>query len=177
MPYAGFELTSKHIGRWVGAIGKFMINFGGIEWTSFVWMESLSRDDLLKEVAADMPLSKRIELIRKLLDQRALPKKLMNEAKSAWGTAEKLAKFRNDIAHNPIVFGWHGPEEARPPDFIGSLNFRKLKARKPQMTPLLEFTALTRAIDEAARVAQELHELLGAINAATIEASQETPRE
>lgn len=163
MPFTGFELNPKHTDPWVIAIGKFMVNFGGIEWTTFLWIDRLSNDPLLKELTLEMPLARRIGVIRRLLESREPGKKLLNEARSAWGKAEKLAQLRNDIAHNPIVFGWHGPEEKRTPDFIGSLNFRKVKSGAHTTTPLLEFSALNRGIDEAAAIAQKLHELLESI--------------
>ncbi len=175
MPFAGFELNPKHTDPWVIAIGKFMVNFGGVEWTTFLWIDRLSNDPLLKaqpakpqpegpkELTLEMPLARRIGVIRRLLESRQPGKKLLNEARSAWGKAEKLAQLRNDIAHNPIVFGWHGPEEKRTPDFIGSLNFRKVKSGAHTITPLLEFWALNRGIDEAAAIAQKLHELLESV--------------
>jgi len=158
MPFAGYELNPKHTDPWITAIGKFMVNFGGIEWVTFLWIDRLTDDRVLKDLTLEMPLARRIEVIRRLLGSRELTKKLLNEARSVWGKAEKLAHFRNDIAHSPIIFGWHGPEENRPPDFIGSLNFRK--ANKPEATPLVEFKALNRAIDDAAAIAQKLHDLL-----------------
>jgi hypothetical protein len=170
MPFAGFELNPKHTEPWVAAIGKFMVNFGGVESATLLWIDHLSDDLILKELAIEMPLARRIELIRKLLERRNLPKKLLNESKSAWGKAEKLSRIRNEIAHNPVIFGWHGEEAQRPPDFIGSLNFRRLKPGAPRVSPLLEFTALNRSVDEVAHLAGKLHSILQDVLAAPSEA-------
>ena len=130
MAYSGFALNSKHTDPWIHAIGKFMINFGSIELLSFIWVDRLSKDLILHDIALDMQLSKRIDLIRKLVERSSLSKNLNKQVREVWAEAESLAKLRNDIAHSPIVFGWHGPEEDRPPDFIGSFNAKKLKSKK-----------------------------------------------
>ena len=137
-----------------------MVNFGGVELTTFLWIDRLSDDLVLKELTLEMPLARRIAVIRRLLESRELAKKLLSEARNAWGKVEKLAQLRNDVAHYTIVFGWHGAEEKRPPDFIGSLKFRKVRTGLDKATPLLEFQALNRGIDEAAAIAQKLHDLL-----------------
>ncbi len=92
MPSAGFELNSKYTDPWVVAIGKFMINFGGVEWLTFLWLETLAKDEILKDVAVDMPLTRRIELIQKLLEQRNIPKKMLNVSKTTWNTAANRPK-------------------------------------------------------------------------------------
>jgi hypothetical protein len=160
MPYAGFHLNSEHTWPWVTAIGKFMINFGGVEFVSFLWIERLTDNELLREIATDATLSKRIQLIKKLVEQRELPKSVLNQVRSAWVAAETLSQLRNDIAHSPIIFGWHGPDEDRSPDFVGSLRLKKLKGKQSPVKPLVELKELDRGIDEAARIAQKLHELL-----------------
>jgi hypothetical protein len=170
MSFAGFEINPRHTDPWVTAIGKFMVNFGGVEWTTFLWIDRLSDDVVLKELTIEMPLSRRIDVVKKLLERRDLPKKFLQDSKSAWGRAEKLAKLRNDLAHNPVVFGWHGSEEQRAPDFIGSLNFRKAKAGVPRATPILELAALNRGVDEAAAVAQKLHTILESLQAPSSDA-------
>jgi len=93
MPFAGFELNPKHTRPWVTAIGEFMVNFGGVELTTFLWIDRLSDDLVLKELTLEMPLARRIAVIRRLLESRELAKKLLNEARSAWGKVEKLASF------------------------------------------------------------------------------------
>ena len=107
-----------------------------------------------------MQLSKRIDLIRKLVERSSLSKNLNKQVREVWAEVESLAKLRNDIAHSPIVFGWHGPEEDRPPDFIGSFNAKKLKSKKPRTAPLVDLKKLNFGIDNVAKVAQQLHDLL-----------------
>lgn len=166
MAYSGYQLNSNYAEPWIKGIGSFMINFGGIEWTTFLWLDVLAEDSLLKEIAVETPLSRRIEVIRRLLEKRELPKNLMNDSKAAWGSAEKLAKLRNEIAHNPIMFGWHSSEEKGPPDFIGSLNFRKINSDRPKVIPHLDLTTLKKGVDDSARITQKLHDLLQSIKTA-----------
>jgi hypothetical protein len=104
-----------------------------------------------------MSFSKRVGLIHSLLERRKPPTKLLKESVAAWNTAEKISRLRNEIAHSPIVFGWHGPEEQRPPDFVGSLSVKKLNGKKQTKSPLVELHMLNQGIDDAAAIAQKLH--------------------
>ena len=144
-------------------MGKFILNFGGLELISLMWIEELGRDDLLLDLGADMPLSKRLDLVRVLVKRSRLEKDLEREVLDTWAAVERLAKIRNDLAHGPIIFGWHEREHSGSPDFVGSLNVRKLRAKDTTATPLVEFQALYDGVDETARLASVLWDLLDRI--------------
>jgi hypothetical protein len=161
VPLAGYQVDSKHSDPWIIAIGKFMINFGAIEQLSFSWVESLSKDPADFEKALDLQLSKRIDLILRLVERSDLSKQVRREIVKALGTARLLARLRNDIAHSPLVFGWRGPADHRPPDFIGSFNAKKLKGKnEPRIVPLVDLKVLNQGIDDVVEVGQQLYRLL-----------------
>jgi len=74
-----------------------------------------------------------------------------------WGDALNLAKVRNRVAHNPIVFAWNSPAEAGEPDFIGIPSLRNSGAASRDS--LLSKAAADKATNQMAALAQSLRDL------------------
>lgn len=120
--FVGFDLNTQGTEPWAWAIGKMMISFGAVEALSYYWIDKFANDEILHEIALSMPFAKRVNVIKILIKREDFPEKVKKQAIIDWNRALKLAEFRNEIAHNPLVFGWHGPEEKRTPDFVGVLS-------------------------------------------------------
>jgi hypothetical protein len=134
-------------------VGKLMLNFGTVELQSHLWIDHLSHDDLLVDMALEAPFGRRVDLIHQLIDREQLPPSLKERAHEAWKAASALSEIRNAVAHNPLVWGWRGPEQGEP-DFVGIPVIRKLKANKNGQVPLLDRDALSRVVDDVVRVAR-----------------------
>lgn len=160
MNFGGFSVDSPHSAPLVRPVGALILNFGSVELLSMMWIAALTSESVLVDRALVMLFSKRVELIRDLMAARETPRKLEKAASKAWADAERLAMVRNDVAHSPIIFGWHGPEEQRPPDFLGTFNVKKLRGKKPEQLPLLDKGFLDAKNDEIVRLAQRLGDLL-----------------
>ena len=82
------------------ALGEAVWAFARIEKLIFEYIEKLARDDL-NDLIGYQPITKRIEIIKKLIIRI---EGLGNEKKHALSNLEKalkLSKSRNKIAHNP----------------------------------------------------------------------------
>jgi len=62
---------------WAEMVGSLIINCGAIEFLSFRWIDALSTDRILRDVAIDLEFSDRIKLVKKLI------------ARSAWTNERK----------------------------------------------------------------------------------------
>jgi hypothetical protein len=154
------SLDPEHTKPWLVPIGKFILNFGGIELISYFWIAELDEDETPTDVMLEMQFSRRVNRIRALVKKSRLSPALAQEIGDAWARAERLAKMRNDIAHSPILFGWHDQDKDRPPDFIGCFNMRKLRDKTQELAPLVEFQALYDGVDESASLGVLLFGLL-----------------
>lgn len=157
---SGFGINPKGTDPWIWAIGKIMINFGAVEALSYVLIDKLTRDPLLHDLALDMPFKKRISVIEDMIEREDIPEDLKQEANGAWQRASKMADFRNQIAHNPLVFGWHGQERDAPPDFIGVPHLKKMKGQMQRIVPLADIEQLNASVNAIVEVARNLEEIL-----------------
>src|SRR5260221_1793336 len=93
----------KQKDAFAGMIGGLLLNFGALEFLSYRWVEILSTDPIARDLAIDMLLGKRIELIKRLVERCAWPEDKKAEAVSLWNDVVKLTKLRNKVAHNPLI--------------------------------------------------------------------------
>ena len=162
---AGFGaiLNPEWTEPWVAQIGKYILNFGAIEHISFLWIVELEEAEVELDDLSAAPFSRRVNRILSLVKKRALSPALTAEIRDAWRAATRLSKLRNDVAHSPIIFGWHDQDRNRPPDFIGCFNMRRLQEANHALPPLVEFSTLHEGVDEAAALPSVLIKLLNRV--------------
>lgn len=152
------ELNPSHLGEWPHKIGAYMLNFGGIELISFQYLNALetTRGDFNKNL--DRLLSKRIQRIIELVDiaTTIIPED-KTEIRALWDEAKELAKWRNRIAHNPVLPTWKPGSDSNnaPPDLIGVPDMKQLKSRN--FTDSISIDGMNKLIDASADLAQRLH--------------------
>jgi hypothetical protein len=151
-----FMLNQEGTEPWINAIGRLILNFGAVEALSFGWIGALSKDMVVHDLAIDMPLSKRLELIYQLIDRAELPNKFKREMISSWREIQKFIELRNTIAHNPLLFSWRGSDKSGPPDFIGIPNLKLARRRRNSYALHIELTKLNESIDRMAVIIQML---------------------
>jgi hypothetical protein len=164
--FRGPALNPKHTRRLANAIGGFLVNFGAIEMQADAWLHSLATDSLAAEELHRLPLSKRLHAIQRFIDEERLPSSLATEALVLWKSALPLVELRNQVAHNPVLFGWHGDERDGPPDFAGIIDKRKGVRRSGPTPGLIPLTEIEAAQDATAALAQKLFDLVERISAA-----------
>jgi hypothetical protein len=75
----------------------------------------------------------------------------------AWEEARALARFRNQIAHSPLLFGWNSPAEDGPPDFLRIADFGR--GQPDTAGGLIQIDEVNHAVDRTAAVAERLRQL------------------
>jgi len=154
----GVTVNSPHMGEWPNKIGAYMLNFAGIELLSFQYLNALEPTRQAFNKNLKLLLSARIARILELIDAPAkIPKVDKKRIKLLWQEAGELSKWRNRIAHNPVVPTWKpGSDPDRdPPDLIGVLDVRQL--RSGNISDSISLAGLKILIDASADLAQRIH--------------------
>jgi len=128
--FRGYVSNDKDSKEWAGNIGKLLLNFGALEMQSYLWLEALSAEENEVINASKKQFSWRLQRARKLIKKRKFESSVEMEMLKVWECSEKLASFRNQIAHNPLVFSYSKREPDGAPDNIGILSIRKSKNDK-----------------------------------------------
>jgi len=148
-------LDNKEGVAWSFLIGNLIINFGAVEFASFRWIEFLSTDDIMRDVAIDMQLSRRFALINRLIDRSKWPDARKSQAKQLWCEIKSLSKTRNKIAHNPIGFNDTPNGRVR-----GIINVKEMKGIGPYKFEPLVLEDVKVASDRLVELAEQLHNFL-----------------
>jgi hypothetical protein len=149
---------APHIKRYAEHVGALVVNFGFIEYLSFQWISALQEDIVLIQVAADMQLSQRILLVRKLAE-RKLNDPEKKEAMKLWERVRVLSELRNAVCHNPYMFAWTSGKEEGEPDVAATPLLRNaLRGNDAREMPNLNEIAA--GVVESGKIANQLFELI-----------------
>ena len=149
-------LTLEEERTWSNAIGGVFLNFGGIEFASYRWIEALSNDQILRDVAIDMNLARRIDLIKKLIQRSSWQDDKKKGAIDLWKEVSGHSKIRNTIAHNPMSFGRNRDGLA----IGGIINVKEMKGPGPYEVQTLDVMDLVETARRVALIANKLHPFL-----------------
>jgi len=154
-----FKKNADFLTSWASAVGKLIINFSGIELETYQWLIQMTVDTEHVYDFEYMVFSKRVNEIEKCVRERAFSEKWRVTALKKWNEARILSRFRNRIAHNPIMFSWIDPREKGEPDFIGVIDMQKKGQLEREDEDLLPKSRIEKARDEAANLAVDLESL------------------
>lgn len=89
--------------QWPKLIGSFLINFGAVEVILFQWIDKLSKDSIVRDIAIDLPLNKRLGLVCELVKRSGFSVERKQKALTLWGEVAKISETRNIVAHSPFI--------------------------------------------------------------------------
>lgn len=136
------------------AIGSLIVNFGYIEYETYLWLACL-KDSLAGLDDAGLFGSR----VKRLLDDLSkVDHPLRDQATYRWNKARDIATFRNRIAHNPIMFGWSGTDQGGPPDFLAVID-TKTGLSATGADPRVTLQEINDFMNHAAALGQELRGL------------------
>lgn len=96
--------------KWSFAIGYFIWSMGQIEWQTYEWGRRIG-GDVLKDSLIDCgQFGRRQETLVKLIAQQDWPELRKKRARILWIKAKGFARFRNLVAHSPIIINQRNPE-------------------------------------------------------------------
>ena len=134
--------------------GKLIQNFGVVELTTYRWVQRLSGSAIATEISMELPLSKRIDVILRLLsDDTKLGQDQTERAIVLWKEVKKGCELRNAIAHGTVglLFG-----EDNELQVAGIMKLRKWK----DSNELISIEELRDGVNTTQRIAEELNALL-----------------
>ena len=128
MPLIGSTLNHKKSEEFCFAIGKVLLNFSAIElWTFNVYEEVLGGRAYKK--LRGLSFSQRCDAIMKDC-KRSISQGNFDTLAEVIDESKQLAKFRNKIAHNPVVLAWKKGKPAHgEPDILKFVRPKRRKAR------------------------------------------------
>lgn len=139
---------------WAERVGKIILNFSCLEFETYHWLLQMSEQpDRIPEFAAQR-FGKRVTKINEYINARGFTQPWKTDALAAWSEAVELARLRNRLAHNPIVFAWADEVGKGEPDFIGVTEMQSLDLGKGE--PLLSKIAIEAAIDRVVVLAKRI---------------------
>ena len=147
---------SEGTGPWPQVIGKFIINFGLLEFESHMWLLQMSDEP---QLFPDMWFTPRVARISVLVDQRAFDEVWKAAAEHSWERARTLANTRNQLAHNPLIFGWTDPAEEGLPDLIGIVNARSFGDGNSAWESTIQLADIIEKTNEVATLVEKLASL------------------
>jgi hypothetical protein len=151
------SINSAHTRPWIERVGKLILNFSVIEMESIIWFVLLSEREFEIKTIVEVPFSARATQIMRHIDERSTGSAWRKRSLRAWNEAHKLAHLRNQVAHNPIIFGWSNGIEEGEPNVLGIPNLRARSASKAEW--LLSTKRADESINAMVLVAKTLAEL------------------
>lgn len=148
---------APHIKLYAQQVGALVVNFGFLEYVSYMWIRYLQQDAALIEVAADMQLGQRISLVKKMAE-RALDEPQRNEALTLWNRVRELSELRNAVCHNPYIYGWSGGKEEGDPDFAATPRIKDVLKKKSRAMPGRK--EIEARVEETGRIGDQLFNLM-----------------
>lgn len=97
------QMNTDQGAEWARLVGGFLMNCGAMEVVLFNWIDQLSTDKIVRDIAIDLPLSKRLPLVCTLIKRSTMPEEQKKRALELWGEVAKVSKIRNIIAHSPFI--------------------------------------------------------------------------
>jgi hypothetical protein len=141
---------------WVVKVGKLILSFGALEFETYLWLVELSEAPERIPQFCRLRFAERVQRVMELIDTRACSAKLKAEAQKCWNEALDHARFRNRIAHSPLMFGWNTEEHVGEPDFIGIVD---LQRRDSSVNPLASKAEMNGVVNSIVSLAARLASL------------------
>jgi hypothetical protein len=154
----GVAKNESYMEPWLRQIGMFMLNFGAIELMSYKFLDTLeaTEEEFLKNTTK--LLSKRIIRIEQLIEKRNPKNK--EQILEQWANVKGLAKWRNRIAHNPVLPTWKpgSDPDNSPPDLLGVPDMKQIN-KQNKISDSISLEGLGKMNDATVKLAEELHVL------------------
>lgn len=153
--FSGFELNSRDSDPFIIAIGKFFINFGAVEMLTFNLIQHLAPDQF--ERCFKWRLGVRLDFIEKRLLDLPLDNDKKEDIRKTIDSARYMAKYRNIIAHNPVIVAEKMQDDGKIHREIGIPEVMTYPSNPKVRLILAE--SLNQSVDVVVELANNMHEL------------------
>jgi hypothetical protein len=143
--------------QWVERVGKLILNFSAIEFESILWFVQLAEREFEIKSIVEIPFASRVTQVMRHVDERKTNGRWRKQSLKGWNEALKLAHLRNQVAHNPIVFGWSQVPETGEPNVLGIPDIRARRVTNAKWVLSTEYA--DKSINSMAAIAAILADL------------------
>lgn len=154
-----YAIEPPFIKPWATRIGKLIINFADLEFESYLWLIQMSEKPERIQEFTKLKYASRVKKITKFAEDLAFSEQWRVAALAGWSDSLELAKLRNRIAHNPLLFTWTNEDEKGEPDFIGVVDIKSGKQPRGTEGPLLSKADIAKAINQIGSLVSHLASL------------------
>ena len=148
-----------HTQPWLAPLGKLVLNFSAIELQTYLWLGDLSPQGRVSDKDLYAPFKARVEQIKNGLVASAINGTARLECSVAWDEALAVARQRNAILHNPIIYGWHTADESGPPEVICIPDVEHLGSKPPVTKQVVTLSDLNGLVNTTASLGERLFAL------------------
>jgi hypothetical protein len=152
-----YAIDSPVTRPWAARVGQLIINFSSLEFETYLWLVQMSEKPERIPEFAKLKFTRRVELIRAFVEDRAHNPDWKADSFAAWAESLQLAKLRNRIAHNPLMFAWSDGAERGEPDYIGVAEIQGIEPPKDGI--LLSKAAIEHSTSEVVAIIKRLEAL------------------
>jgi hypothetical protein len=157
----GVDTNPKYMGQWHEKVGAFILNFANIELITYQYLNVLEATEEGFNKNIDSFLSARIDRVTRLLDQTTgISNDVKAEMLTHWSRVKELSKWRNRIAHNPVLPTWKPGSDSNhsPPDVLGIPDMKQMK--KTRISNSISIEAMDALISDTFGLAHSLITLM-----------------
>jgi len=144
---------------WATKIGQLILNFSGLEFESYLWLVQMSEQPEQIPEFTKLTYASRVKKIKSFIKSSAFSDDWGKVATARWNESLELAKLRNRVGHNPLLFAWVEADETGEPDYIGVADMKAKKPLEDTEGPLLSKSAITDAVNQANKLVSNLASL------------------
>ena len=149
-------LNSQHTEPWLEPIGKLVLNFSAIELQTYLWLSDLSPEERVPDEQLYARFKTRVKAITSCLSARTIDATLKTKCLDAWDNAVDVARRRNTILHNPLIYGWRTADESGPPDTMCIADVAHLGSKPPVTKQALTLVDLNKLVNSTSSLASLL---------------------
>ena len=146
-------IDSAHNRGWPDRIGRIIMNSSAVELESVHWLVQLTeRHEDIGRFFGQTFMARLLDIERCVEIRGAAEKAWRQKALRAWNEVRVLIPVRNQVAHNPLIYGWSGPAQRGEPDFVCIASMPGRRSRRS----MLKRQEADKAGDDFAALAQRL---------------------
>ncbi len=137
----GADANPDYLGVWPHKLGSFILNFANLELITYQYLNSLEATEKEFDENIGKFLSQRIDRVLYLIEEsNELGIDVKEEMSKHWNRVKELSKWRNRIAHNPVLPTWKSSRDSNnsPPDVLGIPDMKQIKTNRTSDSLSLE---------------------------------------
>lgn len=95
--------------KWAFSLGYFIWSMAQLEWQTYEWGNRIGGAELKDKLIDQTGFSARHAILMREIAKLSWPENQKTKATTLWGRAKCFSRFRNLVAHNPVIMSRQQP--------------------------------------------------------------------